>query len=563
MMSRLRILCLLANLVAIGGADAQTGSNLSSVFLRTIADLRAVSGVADSTDATVQGYYKRGDGGGGHFYFDVNSSDPDDGGMTISPMGNPGTGRWKRIFEGAISVKWFGAVGDGISIDSPSIQAALDYVVARGGGRVYLPKGVFFLGSDQKSTLRVGNDTALEGDGTGSVIISFGPQAIRNANSDDPNNYGNTHITIQNLSIDCRRVGTNAIVLGSVIDSTIHNVTVKDPVGYAIWLYRLGDTPQAQGNPTRRVTVEGCHITGIRDVGIECSGAVECTIVGNTVTGSRGIAGYYAWNGSTDCVFLGNVAEGEGATNHFTGLAVQPADPLLERPPGWTQTQRITFVGNVVRNAKHGIQITGSPDNQVSDILFQGNSFLGLGNSGRGAEIENATRIRIKDNHFEGFLEPLIMNDVLAGFSCNGASYVSMDGNSVLGGDRSTLVGNIGGSLNANRFFGQESNAAVLFGWKNCTANGNTFVEAGADQDSVGMVVEDYNDIASEGNDFSANRGIDNRPVQHLIATVVFNTGDQNRNLVTRNVAVGAAPGAAAFYSLGSGTNIVVDNIGN
>src|SRR5580698_726344 len=42
-------------------------------------------------------------------------------------------------------VRKFGAVGDGVTVDSASIQRAIDTASARGGGRVMLPGGRRFV----------------------------------------------------------------------------------------------------------------------------------------------------------------------------------------------------------------------------------------------------------------------------------------------------------------------------------------------------------------------------------------------------------------------------------
>ena len=56
----------------------------------------------------VLGYYIKGDGGGGAFYWDSTSIEDDNGGTIIQATGDT-TGRWKRVFSGAVNVKWFGA----------------------------------------------------------------------------------------------------------------------------------------------------------------------------------------------------------------------------------------------------------------------------------------------------------------------------------------------------------------------------------------------------------------------------------------------------------------------
>lgn len=45
------------------------------------------------------------------------------------------------------NVKDFGAKGDGVTLDSPAINAAIEEAVANGGGQVYLPAGTYLSGS--------------------------------------------------------------------------------------------------------------------------------------------------------------------------------------------------------------------------------------------------------------------------------------------------------------------------------------------------------------------------------------------------------------------------------
>jgi len=56
-------------------------------------------------------------------------------------------GAWVRVYQGDISVKWFGAVGDGTTADNVAIQAAVDMCGFFGGGYVLLPVGNFKIGT--------------------------------------------------------------------------------------------------------------------------------------------------------------------------------------------------------------------------------------------------------------------------------------------------------------------------------------------------------------------------------------------------------------------------------
>lgn len=70
-----------------------------------------------------------------------------------------------------VSVKDFGAVGNGVANDTTAIQAAINYVQNNGGGSVYLPSGVYKLNSGL--TISRGGVT-LYGDGFEEFVGAFG-----------------------------------------------------------------------------------------------------------------------------------------------------------------------------------------------------------------------------------------------------------------------------------------------------------------------------------------------------------------------------------------------------
>src|ERR1035437_6784408 len=95
---------------------------------KNIIDFRAEAGITAPISKIilfVSGYYIPGDGGGGQFYWDPASALADDSGTVIIPNSG-GTGRWIRLTDGIINVKYFGAKGDGINDDCAAIQSAHD-----------------------------------------------------------------------------------------------------------------------------------------------------------------------------------------------------------------------------------------------------------------------------------------------------------------------------------------------------------------------------------------------------------------------------------------------------
>jgi hypothetical protein len=77
-----------------------------------------VGGLPDPLNSGLQGFFE----------WRPQSTDDDDGGIVIKPnktqQHNPG--RWHRVYNGALSVRWFGAKGDAIHDDTGAIQAAID-----------------------------------------------------------------------------------------------------------------------------------------------------------------------------------------------------------------------------------------------------------------------------------------------------------------------------------------------------------------------------------------------------------------------------------------------------
>ncbi len=121
--------------------------NGAAYDVASIAALKAISvgSIPSSKQIVVAGYYTPGDGGGGVFYYDSTSTDADNGGTVIAP--NSGAGRWRRVYKGALNVRWFGAKGDSSTNDYAAIIAA-----RAAGSPIYFPAGNYK------------TDTAIPGD---------------------------------------------------------------------------------------------------------------------------------------------------------------------------------------------------------------------------------------------------------------------------------------------------------------------------------------------------------------------------------------------------------------
>lgn len=103
-----------------------TSKHLAKLLtVNTIAELRAMEYTPDTL--FVSGYHDKGDGafGSNIFEWDSASTDADNAGTIIQVTGIV-TGRYKLRYDGAVNVKWFGAVGDGTTNCSTIVQDIID-----------------------------------------------------------------------------------------------------------------------------------------------------------------------------------------------------------------------------------------------------------------------------------------------------------------------------------------------------------------------------------------------------------------------------------------------------
>lgn len=85
--------------------------------------------------------------GGGEFYWDDLCTQDDDGGITIAVPGVT-VGRWRRLYNGAVNVRWFGAKGNGASDDTLAFQRAIAFAkkgTGNLGTAVYAPSGSYVI----------------------------------------------------------------------------------------------------------------------------------------------------------------------------------------------------------------------------------------------------------------------------------------------------------------------------------------------------------------------------------------------------------------------------------
>ena len=215
------------------------GATLSNVseIVDAIDDLKVLNG---GNTVEVLGYYTKGDGGGGLFYWDSTSTEADNGGTIIQATGIT-TGRWKRVFSGAVNVKWFGAKGDGITDDRSYFQNALSYLRSTNGGTINITNGKYLLNSATNPTdnimLIFSSNITIEMDNDSELIVGsfcndqrftlfYGDDAV---NKNNIFRGGTISFSANTNKMDTSYLAPRIAIQGNNVDNLlIENIIFKD-----------------------------------------------------------------------------------------------------------------------------------------------------------------------------------------------------------------------------------------------------------------------------------------------------------------------------------------------
>lgn len=275
----------------------------------------------------------------------------------------------KPSLDYTTDIKDFGAVGDGLTDDTVSIQKALDSANSKGGGIVLVPPGEYGI----KQSIKIGSNTILQGSGTSSVIKALIPATagspLRMVTNMDPTN-GNAGITVRDLKVDGQATtlsapdaSQNGIAFFKVTDSLITNVWVHNTSGYNIVCF----------DNSERVRILGNHVTDSLKEGIELLNAHRCIVANNTVKGC-GVYGIYVWAGATR-----NVVQGNNVMNCQYGIGVQAG------AEAGVYTFNNTIADNVINDCTaDGIYVKGfnTYASEVYRLTISNNTIRGCAGNG-------------------------------------------------------------------------------------------------------------------------------------------------------------------------------------
>jgi hypothetical protein len=237
---------------------AQFSGRSLPTTVATIARLKAltVGSLPTGTAVQVLGYTSAGDGGGGLFRWNGADATADNGGTVIAPTS--GSGRWNRVFTGAISAKWFGARFDGATDDTAAVEAA-NVLAATTGKVLHFSEGVCIL-----SYLKLRSGVIYQGEGHGNTAGAIGTvlklKSSTNADFITKATNGARGWVLRDLMIDGNKANQSA--------------------GSGILLHHSDDNVAMTGDTDLYGLITECWIANCKEDGLEVTGA------GNTGDGN-------------------------------------------------------------------------------------------------------------------------------------------------------------------------------------------------------------------------------------------------------------------------------------
>lgn len=311
---------------------------------------------------------------------------------TADPTIGPEIG--KATLGRSLSVKYFGAVGDGMTDDYAAIQKALDYIGKVGRGTLSFPKGNYLC----SKTLFCSSNTNLVGMGIGVSRITF----ITNNSLDNVRLELATNTSLRSMTVSesgvTGRVGCyGPVTVGSKqaqSDVVIENIEVDSSSGLGVEIIR-----------GTRVKVNNCYIHNTQADGIHVTwGSRDITITNNTVL-------------DTGDDSIGIISEALATLGHVSNCIV--ANNLLgDHKPSSLQGSGISMAGavnitvrdNVIRNVSGaGINVNGWSEDGTSlvsgNIEVYDNSVTNAGinpkaGNRNGAAIICCRNVTLKNNTF-------------------------------------------------------------------------------------------------------------------------------------------------------------------
>lgn len=337
----------------------------ASQGVASIAALKALSTSGPSKYAQTSGYYSPGDGGGGLYYVPASFTGLVDNGGTII-QANDG-GFWRLNFNGTVSVKQFGARGDGATPDQAAFQAAVNACKS-----VYMPSVV----SGYKMTAGFTMSTGA------SVLFGDGPVTSSYFNLGGAGGHNFDVITINAFNVVIRDIAFQNFTTPAINASRFWTIRNDNSPGLkvlnvgtygmhsGVLMGAVGSTSGGSASAIRNCVFSSLgRGTGI---GIQQAGVAEVREITDVVMTGTGVGTVAANNARSGVEILGGVAI---TMNNVQAMGC--GTPVRFNPPAGAAVNhtKITQLWCDSSN-NNGLEIDGTlgsiTDVQISDLWASG-----------------------------------------------------------------------------------------------------------------------------------------------------------------------------------------------
>lgn len=275
----------------------------------------------------------------------------------------------------SVSVKDFGAVGNGVANDTAAIQAAINYVGSLGGGTVYFPQGTYGV-SFVSGALAVDmlSGVYLEGASkSASIIKLLNNGAAHIVNAENKTDVGFFNLSFNGNKANNTLAGTHCIRVVNCDGITIESVRTYEAEGYGIGIqypvtYDSTSDIRITNVETYNNTLDGIDIKNglnvyLTDIYAHDNGGkgVECRAVQGT--------------------YVGLVAE----NNTEDGITLRANALVSVGVKGWSIS---AFGCSANNNANNGILVTTNNATEVLNVSVVG--CYAYGNAGNGFSVEDS-----------------------------------------------------------------------------------------------------------------------------------------------------------------------------
>jgi len=327
-------------------------------------------------------------------------------------------------FRDVVSVKDFGAVGNGVADDTAAIQAAIN---ASAGKRLHIPAGNYVV-----SALSGVSEIYMFGDGPEVSVIT---RKASGSTNDFVTFASKTAIVIDGITFDgnksAQTVGANTLALVACDNVTITNCAFNNSKssggGYGSGIAVVDGTTAANGT---NIAISGNRLSGNDQASIYVNKTYNVTINSNFMHGNGGgvsvinfvfppvinVQRYFVISGNTIRSCTGS---GIGVSGYYEG-GTSPANKVYG--PKVPASDTFTISGNVVSECDlYGIAFQGSNGVVSSNSISNCGSVSG----GGGGILMNCLYSVCSQN--------AISNCVNYGIDAGGSSSLSVHGNMIAG----------------------------------------------------------------------------------------------------------------------------------